>query len=115
MQLERPLGGGKGWLAGHWNSQLSIAVGYADSGIDEPHLHSVIAEVYLVASGTATIRVELESVELKAGDLLVVEAGEAHTFVSSSPDYFHFVIHTASGIEDRQIVKRSRLGLGPSG
>lgn len=31
---------------------------------------------------------------LAAGDMLVVEPGEPHTFVSSSPDYLHFVVQT---------------------
>ncbi len=31
---------------------------------------------------------------LGAGDVLVVEPGEVHTFESSSPDYLHFVIQT---------------------
>jgi hypothetical protein len=26
------------------------------------------------------------------GDMLVVEPGESHTFVGSSPDYLHFVV-----------------------
>lgn len=29
---------------------------------------------------------------LQAGDLLLVEPGEAHTFVESSDDYLHFVV-----------------------
>ena len=34
------------------------------------------------------------AVPLAAGDMLVVESGEPHTFVSSSPDYLHFVVQT---------------------
>jgi hypothetical protein len=48
--------------------------------------------------------------------MIVVELGEAHTFVTSSPDYFHFVIHAPSlaGEEaraEKHLVPRSRLGL----
>jgi quercetin dioxygenase-like cupin family protein len=42
----------------------------------------------------ARIRVERETITLQAGDIMVVEPGEAHTFIESSPDYFHFVVHT---------------------
>src|SRR5512143_2933616 len=106
----------KGWYVGPWNSEISIAVGYANAGIDEPHVHSQLTEIYLVTRGTSEIRVEQKTIALQAGDLLVVEPGEAHTFLSNSPDYFHIVIHTPalSGDEarrEKQFVPRSRLGL----
>jgi hypothetical protein len=43
----------KGWYAGPWNSDLAISVGYANKGVDEPHVHTKINEIYLVARGTA--------------------------------------------------------------
>lgn len=95
MRIERAIFSvDKGWLFGPWNSDLPISVGYANQGVDEPHLHTQITEIYLVARGTSLIRLEQETIRLSAGDVLVVEPGEAHTFVESSPDYFHFVIHT---------------------
>lgn len=106
----------KGWYAGPWNSSLSISVGYAYIGIDEPHVHTQISEIYLVARGTSLLRVEQETVALSAGDMIVVEPGEAHTFLESSPDYFHFVIHTP-GLTgemvrtEKSVVSRERLGL----
>lgn len=106
----------KGWYAGPWNSALSISVGYANVGINEPHLHTHIAEIYLVARGQSMIRVEHETITLLAGDMLIVEPGEAHTFLESSSDYFHFVIHTPglAGEEaraEKSPVTRGRLGL----
>ncbi len=106
----------KGWYTGPWDSDLPISVGYANAGIDEPHLHQQITEIYLVARGTAVVRVERQTVALSVGDMLVIETGEAHTFLDSSPDYFHFVIHTPglAGEEARSeklAVSRARLGL----
>ena len=106
----------KGWYAGPWNSDLPIPVGYANAGIDEPHVHAEMFEIYLVARGTSVIRVEQESVSLAAGDAVVVEPGEAHTFLESSPEYLHFVIHAPrKGAElagrDKAPVPRARLGL----
>lgn len=116
----------KGWYAGPWDSGpgdtgpgkagLGISVGFANKGIDQPHVHSRISEIYLVARGRAEIRVEQETIKLLAGDMIVVEPGEAHTFLSSSPDYFHFVIHTPglagdSAQSEKSAVTRSRLGL----
>jgi len=75
-----------------------------------------ITEIYLVSRGTAQIRIEQETITLQAGDLLVVEPGEAHTFSVHSLDYFHLVIHTPALFGDdarreKQAVPRSRLGL----
>lgn len=106
----------KGWYAGPWDSELPISVGYANAGIDEPHLHQQVTEVYLVARGTSVARIERDTITLSVGDMLVVEPGEAHTFLSSSPDYFHFVIHVPGifGEEarsEKSVVSRARLGL----
>jgi mannose-6-phosphate isomerase-like protein (cupin superfamily) len=106
----------KGWYAGPWNSDLAVSVGFANKAIDQPHVHSQITEIYLVARGTAEIRVEQQTILLSVGDMIAVETGEAHTFLSSSPEYLHFVIHTPglAGEEartEKSSVPRSRLGL----
>ena len=108
----------KGWYAGPWNSGLPVSVGYANAGLDEPHVHSRVREIYLVARGKSALRVERETVELSAGDMIILEPGEAHTFLKSSPDYFHhFVVHVrglageAAGAE-KTAVPRGRLGIG---
>lgn len=106
----------KGWYAGPWDSNLPISVGFANKGIDQPHVHSQITEIYLVTRGTAEIRVEQRTITLSAGDMIVVDPGEAHTFLSSSPDYYHFVIHTPGltgekARTEKSSVPRSRLGM----
>jgi mannose-6-phosphate isomerase-like protein (cupin superfamily) len=115
MRHERVTDAAKGWLAGPWDSDLPVSLGFANRGLDEPHVHTQIAEIYLVARGTSSVRVERETVELRAGDVLIVDAGEAHTFVASSDDYLHFVVHTPGLTDDearreKQAVSRSRLG-----
>ncbi|MGE3913602.1 MAG: cupin domain-containing protein [Chloroflexota bacterium] len=117
MRVERAIAGiNKGWYVGPWNSELTISLGYATEGLNEPHLHRQMTEVYMVARGTSQLRVGAETVDLSAGDIVMVEPGEPHTFVSSSPDYFHFVIHTPAlegeaALNDRVSVDRSALGL----
>jgi mannose-6-phosphate isomerase-like protein (cupin superfamily) len=106
----------KGWYMGPWDCNLTIAVGYANRGVDEPHEHSRLTEIYLVAQGTAEMRIERETVQLEAGDMIAVEPGEAHTFLSSSPDYLHFVVHAPTwpgeaAHPDKIAVPRTRLGL----
>ncbi len=107
---------GKGWYTGPWNSNLTVSVGYANEGIDDPHVHTRITEIYLIARGSSQMRVEQETITLSAGDMIVIEPGEAHTFLSSSPEYFHFVAHVPGlsaeeARTERFSVSRSRLGL----
>jgi len=76
----------KGRYTGPWDSDLPISVGYANAGINEPHLHERITEIYLIARGSSVVRAEGETITLSGGDMLVVEPGEAHTFLDiSSP------------------------------
>ena len=84
----------KGWFVGPWNSSVPIPVGFANAGVNEPHHHAQMFEIYLVAQGTSTAVVNQQSIRLQAGDMLVVEPGETHTFIQNSADYFHFVIQT---------------------
>lgn len=110
----------KGWYFGPWNSSLGISIGYANQGIDEPHLHKKVWEIYLVASGFSEVRIEQETYKLQAGDILIVEPGEAHTFINSSGDYFHFVIHSPAlssdaAQEDKLILAYNQIGLPPKG
>lgn len=113
-------GHAKGWFTGPWDdaqaSPLPISVGYAQTGIDQPHLHTQMTEIYLVARGTSLLRVENETLNLCEGDVVVIEPGEAHTFLSASPDYLHFVIHTpglsgAAAQAEKTLLSRERLGL----
>jgi mannose-6-phosphate isomerase-like protein (cupin superfamily) len=83
---------GKGWFVGPWNSPVPVAVGWADRGVDLPHHHDEMCEVYLVARGRSVALVVGKELSLTAGDMLVVEPGEDHTFLSSSEDYLHFVV-----------------------
>jgi mannose-6-phosphate isomerase-like protein (cupin superfamily) len=116
VRRERITAEAKGWLAGPWDSDLPVSIGFASEGVDEPHVHSEITEIYLVARGSARIRVEGTTVELTEGDALIVEPGEAHTFVGSSADYLHFVVQTPglagdAARREKAPVARSRLGL----
>ncbi len=86
--------GGKGWFVGPWMSPVPVAVGWADRGVNEPHRHDQMYEIYLVARGESVAVVAGRTVRLGPGDMLVVEPGESHTFVRSSPEYLHFVVQS---------------------
>ncbi len=89
---------------GPWNSGVSVPVGYANEGIAEEHYHQAMFEIYLVAQGDSLIVVDGVEMLLRQGDVLLVEPNEIHTFVSSSEDYLHFVIHTPFVQGDKVIV-----------
>lgn len=117
MRIEKPdPNKPKGWYAGPWDSALDISIGYANQGVDDPHEHQRMTEVYFIARGSVEMRIESETVTLHEGETVIVEPGEAHTFVSNSPDHFHFVIQTPgltgdAARADKVAVPRSRLGL----
>ena len=53
MRIERADRAAKGWYAGPWSADLAVALGYANAGIDDPHLHRRTTEIYLVAPAGA--------------------------------------------------------------
>ena len=93
----------KGWLAGPWESDLPLGIGYATKAIDEPHTHDVVTEIYLVAAGTARAVIDGRSVEVSAGDVVIVEPHEVRSLTESSSDYRCFVLHVGGdGNADRR-------------
>ena len=73
-------------------------------GVNERHFHSQMHEIYMVAKGESVAVVNDEELILVAGDVLIIEPGEVHTFVDSSADYVHFVIHTPVVQGDKHVV-----------
>ena len=95
---------GKGWCVGPWNSTVPVAVGYAHGGVLEEHAHDQMNELYLVARGSATLTVSGREVRLGTGDVLVVEPGEEHAFLSMSSDYSHFVVQAPFVSGDKRVM-----------
>ncbi len=84
----------KGWYSELFTADAALpAIGFANAGINERHYHRALFEVYLIVRGDSTVILNDQRIHLHAGDVLVVEPGEVHTFVDNSPDYFHFVLH----------------------
>lgn len=94
----------KGWYPELVHPALP-SIGFANQGINERHYHRQLYEVYLVARGSSTIAVDEIAIALHAGDVIVIEPGEVHSFVKSTPDYFHFVLHCPSIRGDKVIVR----------
>ena len=90
-----------------------MALGFADCGVDDPHHPEEMFEIYLVAQGESTAMVGGEAVLLQAGDLLAVDPGEVHTFVSSSEDiciswFRSRSSHVTSAARSRGSARRAR-------
>lgn len=94
----------KGWYRELAHPALPF-IGFANQGINERHYHLELREVYLVARGSSTIVVGNTPITLHAGDVIVIEPGEVHTFVQSTPDYFHFVLHCPPIGDDKVVVR----------
>jgi quercetin dioxygenase-like cupin family protein len=97
-----PVTPAKGWYRELFHCGLPL-IGFANQGVNEPHYHGELYEVYLVARGSSTIEVEGTFLTLHAGDVIAIEPGETHTFVASTPDYFHFVLHCPPGAGDKVV------------
>jgi len=93
----------KGWCSELFHPSLP-AIGFANQGIDERHYHRQLYEVYLVVKGSSTVVVNDTPITLHAGDVIVIEPGEAHIFVENTPDYFHFVLHCPPTKGDKVVV-----------
>jgi quercetin dioxygenase-like cupin family protein len=104
----------KGWFFGPWNSAVPIPIGFANQGINEPHYHAHMHEIYLVAQGTSTVIVHGQTITLHAGDALAVEPHEVHTFTRSSPDYLHFVLQVPFVAGDKVVVELHAVDEGMS-
>ena len=94
----------KGWYGELFHPSLP-AIGFANQAIDACHYHRELYEIYLVARGSSTIIVNDTPRSLSAGDIIVVEPGEVHTFVENTPDYFHFVLHCPPIRGDKVVIE----------
>jgi mannose-6-phosphate isomerase-like protein (cupin superfamily) len=106
---------GKGWFVGPWNSQVPVAIGWAERGVDDSHHHEHMNEAYLIARGHSIAVVNGRQIPLRCGDMLIVEPGETHTFIDSSDDYLHFVIQApfVKGDKTAPQADQSRALRGP--
>lgn len=84
----------KGWYTGPWNSNLEIAIGFANQAIDEPHDHHQVDEIYLVARGEVNLHLKGKVIRMRSGDVAIIHPGEARTFTDATPDYLLFVVHS---------------------
>ena len=85
MKIISGLSSREGW---HLREGFPIQVGMKSGAtpFGGPHLHKTMAEYFYLLSGEIRLRVNEETLELKSGDLVVVEPGEAHEVLAATPD-----------------------------
>ena len=95
---------GEAWFVGPWNSEVPASLSFGGRIGRELHVHDEMFEIYLVARGSARIRVDDIVYELRAGNIAVVEPGEVHVMLDGTDDYRHFVIQTPFVAGDKRTV-----------
>jgi len=70
------------------------------------HFHKKKHETFLVWSGKFRVVVDDQTVEMKPGDVLVMERGRIHQFTAVGGDAIMFEFSTHSSISDSYFVKR---------
>lgn len=95
----------KGWFVGNFdpvvlrNENFEVAVKYYKAGdCEETHYHKIATEVTVIVSGT----VEMCGKIWEAGDIVVVEPGEATGFYALT-DSVNVVVKTPSAPNDKYI------------
>jgi quercetin dioxygenase-like cupin family protein len=81
------------------DASISFFVNHATPG-SGPRLHRhPYEEIFLVEAGEATFTVGAETIDARAGDILVAPAGVPHKFVVRTDDYRSLNIHPVAAME----------------
>lgn len=93
----------KGWFVGDFSPVVlkteaaEVAVkSYTAGTLESRHLHRIATEVTLIVSG----RARMNDLELEAGDIVLIEPGEATDFQALT-DVITVVVKTPSVMEDK--------------
>jgi len=86
MRLRRRFLEKEGWSFSEAGLPIQLGVKFGRTPFGKKHLHKAMAEYFLLLEGRLRIQVGEEILEMKKGDLVLVEPGEAHAVLSASPD-----------------------------
>ena len=97
----------KGLFAGPWDSNLDISLGYADTGVDIPHNQNAMMDIHFFARRDVNMLIEGVEHHFPEKSGLIIETGDLHTFVDSSPNHYHFMTQKPGprGEEDNVLVR----------
>ncbi len=86
MKVIVNLTGREGWHLKESGLPIQVGIKSGATPFSGPHRHRTMAEYFCLLAGELRLRVDEQELEMKKGDLVVVEPGEAHQVVRASPD-----------------------------
>ncbi len=82
----------EGWYLTEAGLPVQVGVKKGATPFSKKHLHRTMAEYFLLLEGDLRLKVNEETLEMKKGDLVMVEPGEAHEVLYASPDALLFLL-----------------------
>jgi quercetin dioxygenase-like cupin family protein len=101
MRILRQLLKKEGWHFAETALPVQVGVKSADTPFGGKHLHKTMAEYFLLLEGNLRLQVNDEILEMKQGDLILVEPGEAHQVLHGSPDARLLLLMPAAVANDK--------------
>jgi len=86
MKMIRDVLHKEGWHLAEAGKPIQVGVRSGATPFGGKHLHKAMAEYFLLLAGDLRLCVSGEVLEVRKGDLVVVEPGEAHEVLHASPD-----------------------------
>lgn len=75
-----------GWYLAEAGMPIQVGVKSGSTPFGKKHLHTTMAEYFLLLAGELRLGVGEATLDLAKGDLVVVEPGEAHEVLHATPD-----------------------------
>jgi quercetin dioxygenase-like cupin family protein len=91
----------EGWHLTGSGMPIQVGVKFGATPFSGKHLHKTMAEYFLLLEGDLRIQVNGKILEMKKGDLVVVEPGEAHDVLYASPEALLFLLMPPSVPDDK--------------
>ena len=76
----------EGWHLREGGFPIQVGIKSGVTPFSGKHLHKAMAEYFYLLQGEIRLQVDETILELKTGDLVVVQPGEAHEVLHASPD-----------------------------
>lgn len=86
-RIQEVLGVQAGSVHSHSVAEITIPPGSTAM----PHFHKKTEETYLILSGTATIQIQDEQLDITTGEAVLIEPGEVHQIMNNGEENLVFI------------------------
>lgn len=100
----------EGWYLAEAGLPIQVGVKSGATPFSHGHLHRTMTEYFLLLRGSLRIRVDDREFDMKEGDLIVVEPGEAHAVIQASRDLLLLLLMPPP-VENDKVELKQREGL----